>query len=662
MIENNNNNNNNNKEFTLSQPFDFYKDTEYGNHDNISFWGDVAKEYIHWDKPFSKIFYQDENEKSEWFKDGLFNICYNALDKHIKNGRGDQVAFVYEIPLESKSYQITYRELFEKVCRLSRSLKNLGVKKGDVVMIYMHNCFEAIISMLACSRIGAIHNFLFGCFLSNYLVETINRCKPVCIIVSNYGYIFEDIVYFYQSLEEALPNVTEKPNNIILFKRNDIVLSEQNKKESNVLDWEELIKNEIEPLLEYELVESKHPHYILFSSGTTNKPKAIVRDSGGSCIGSIYSTRNNFGLKQGDTFFSKSSIGWISGHSTLTYGCLFTGVTSIFLEGSFRDSINEFWNIIGKYQINNITIIPFLVRYLIKYDPNGEIASKYNIESLKKITVCAEKVHTSIIDYLFKIVKRDIICNEYGQTETGGTIIGNPSLQLPYVKDSIGKPTPGYIIKIVSKSKENPSQTIENKPNEIGEIAIKLPLPPFISNRLFDDDQDQSQFKQIYTNEYPGYFRTKDIGYCDEDGYFYYSSRADDAISVGGYILNCAVIENEIFKHPNVIDCSVIGIKEELYNQVPLGFLVLKENIDLNNYQNLKNEINQTITNNLSFGAILSDIIVVKQLPKTKSGKTLKQLLTLIFDGNTNISIPSSLENKNVISELLEEYRNFKKI
>ncbi|KAM9954557.1 hypothetical protein ACTFIW_003157 [Dictyostelium discoideum] len=668
------NNNNNNKQYKLSEPFNYENDYQYGLNDQLSFWNDVAKKYVHWDKEYENIY----NSNNEWFSGGLLNACYNALDKHIVNGRGEDIAFVHEIPSKQISTEITYKQLFDKVCKLSRSLKNLGIKKGDIVIIYMHNSIELIISALSCCRIGATHNIIFGAYTQQglgYLLNiytptpTLNlNQSPKLIITSNYGLLNNDLYNFYQEIKESIINLNINIENIILFNRNDYnnnnnnsnnndQNNNQNNNNFNIFDWNDLVNgSDIEPLLEYELVESNHPIYIINTSGTTSKPKAIVRETAGHIVSLSYSFNNIYKINQGDTYFSESSIGWVSGQNLIFYSCLFTGCKSVFIEGPLNTNENEkvrmFWSLIEKYNVNVVSIIPHQMNLMKMGDPNGEIRFQYNLKHFKHVTIGSEKVYEKAIDYFRNTLKLSIII-DYWQTESGFPMIYNSNdLDLKNCSvDAIGKVVPGYNIKIVSKIKNN------NNNDQTSEIVIKFPLPPGVCNRLLGDTNDRLLYNRDYLNEFEGYFRTKDIGYYDENKVWNYCSRSDDLISYDGNNINAGVLEILILKIQIVSECCVIGMDDKIHGQEIAAILVVEnKNIDT---ISLKNEINNIVKTNRFSCINIKYIIIVERLPKTRTGKKIKSLLTSIFN-NKSFMTPPTLQHVSVIDELLIEYSKFK--
>ncbi|EGC38117.1 hypothetical protein DICPUDRAFT_53490 [Dictyostelium purpureum] len=655
----------NNSNYKLSDPFNYFSYSEYASKDSLSFWDEASKKFeVHWDKPYDKVLdYNSETKKTEWFKGGLINACYNALDKHIKNGKKDEIAFVHEIPIKDIKITVSYQQLYDKVCIFSRALKNLGVKKGDVVLIYMHSSIETITAMLSCARIGAIHCVMYSGALSDNLKTVINDCNPSVIVSSNFGYfVNETPTYFLPILREALSGSPGKTPHVIVLNRKGIPNVDYNDPNlSNTiiegcLDWEELVKD-LEPLREHEPVESQHPLYLIYSSGTTNKPKGIVRETGGYVVAMNYANRMHCRMNDGDSMYSAASFGWISSHSFLIYGMLFIGARSAFHEGPYKSYPNDLWDIISRNKANLFLLSPTQIKRIRKIDPKAELASKYDLSNVRYVIVGSERVEQSIIDYLYQIIKKPIL-NEYWQTEIGWQMIHNPLNQFPLRGDSIGKVAAGFQVRIVTHSQDNPSNVLELGPNEIGEIVIKLPVPPGVTTSLFGDNKEQSLYKHHYLNKFEGYYSTGDLGYYDNDGYFFFISRDGDSITCGNSSINCSVMELEILNNPQISECCIIGIKDELLSETPMVLLVLNNNNqDEAQIENIKKKASLTLQNIMHTNTILRPIVLcVNSLPRNRNGKVLKPLVKSIFNGE-NYTAPSTIEDSSVIDDLLEQYK-----
>ncbi|EGC30406.1 hypothetical protein DICPUDRAFT_83657 [Dictyostelium purpureum] len=583
----------------LSDPFNYENDIKYSKNSSVSFWNDVATKYVHWDKMYENV-YEEIIDKEVWFNGGMLNTCYNALDVHLNDEElREEIALVHVCASKGLQYEISYKDLHHKVCVFSRALKNLGIVKGDTVVIYMHNSIELVIAMLACARLGAIHSVVFGGYLSNSLADRIDHCKPKILIISNYGFVIDKVHQYIPLVKKAIELTKHKPSSVIVFNRKDIQdVIEDNTSIENSLDWDNLIKN-LEPLYEYVQVESTHPLYILYTSGTTGEPKGIVRETGGHAVAINYAIRNCYGLKKKDCFFTTANIGWVSGHSFVVYGCLFSGVKSIILEDITSDLYKHYWEIISRFKVNSSATVPAIIRLMKNNDPNGDIISKLNVSFHKNIYLGGDKSHPTIINYINNILKQSVT-DEYWQTESGWGMLMYPSKQLAYRDCSVGKPMPSYNITIVNSNGE------EVKSNEIGEIVVKKPLPPCFITTLY---RNEELYKKKYKSEKHGYYKTGDNGYFDDDGYFYITSRVDNSLSICGSMIREDSIENSINKHSMVNECSVIGVEDPVKGQVPLAFIVKnKSNCDMNN-EMFEKEINKLITEDLTVIAVIKSIV-----------------------------------------------------
>ncbi|KAM9997440.1 hypothetical protein ACTFIZ_010946 [Dictyostelium cf. discoideum] len=631
--------------YSLSQPFNYYNDYKFSiNTDPISFWDEVATKYVHWDKMYDKVYSGDEMYP-DWFKGGELNSCYNLLDRQVQNPvKRDQVALIYECPYLKKTIKLTYYQLYEKVCEFSRVLLNLNISKNDNVLIYMANTVEAPIAMLSCARIGATHCALFDGYSVKSLIDRIETITPKLIITSNLGVGLDEIVDITTNLKEAIELSTFKPDNVITHYRNDIGYNNINfqTKIPNSLNWEEEIEkikiNNQSPFYEYVSVESSHPMYLIYTSGTTGNSKPVVRSNGSNLVGLLYhwnclsSKVNN---DENVVLFSATSVGWVSFHMFF-YACLSKGNTFVMFEGGFLKQNNvedDIWATIEKHNVNIYLALPIVMRYLKKMDPNAErLHSKYDISRLKQVWIGAEVIEKSIQDYIENKLKSESI-GLYGQTESGMMYIYQYySINKTY--DTIGIPSPFIKPSILSEDGK------ELAINEIGEFALKLPLPPGFATTFYKSEE---QYKKLFI-KFPGYYNSGDLGYKDENGYYGIVSRADDQIKISGNKVQLNSIESSILKHPNVIECCSIGINDYDCYKAPIGILVLKQQESILDFNQLKNEINIIINDDIESYAQLKQIIIVNQLPKTKSGKIQRQILSN-FLNNENFKLPDNIEN-----------------
>ncbi|KAN0004693.1 hypothetical protein ACTFIU_001931 [Dictyostelium citrinum] len=629
--------------FKLSNPFDYENDYKYSQNDPISFWDEVAKKYVHWDKMYDKVYSGDEMYP-DWFNGGQLNTCFNLLDKHINTTKRDQVALIYECPFLKKTIKLTYNQLYEKVCEFSRVLVNLNISKNDNVIIYMANSIEAPIAMLSCTRIGATYCTLFDGYPIKSLIDRIETITPKLIITSNYGILNDEIITFTPTLKEAIELSTFKPNHIITHFRNNEGIEIGNieiPNISNTLNWNEEIEklkiNNQSAYYEYVPVESSHPLSIFFTSGTTGNSKPVVRSNGGNLVGFVYNWDSINSRENEKVFFSHSSIGWVTFHLGLI-GSLALGKTFVMLEGGIIKPIHYedyLWATVEKHKINTFLTLAKTIRYLIKNDPHCEkVNSNYDISSLFSIWVSGEVVEESIPNYIETKMKCNSCC-AYGQTEAGCFFFFDYKRIKNNHYNTLNNPTPFLKPSVFSED------GIELPLNQIGEIVFKLPLPPSFATTFYKNDQ---LYKKIFTT-FPGYYNSGDLGFKYENDYYGIVSRADDQIKIGGFKVQLNTIETSILKHPLVLECCSIGIFHPDLKNVPFGLLVLKDNsspslsspssltslssslplIDLNQ---LKNQINSIIKNDMDFYSQLTEIIIVPQLPKTKSGKIPRQIIS----------------------------------
>ncbi|KAK5575338.1 hypothetical protein RB653_010596 [Dictyostelium firmibasis] len=644
--------------YKLSEPFDYENDRKFSQNDPISFWGEVAKKYVHWDKMYDKV-YSGNEMYPDWFNGGKLNTCYNLLDINVNNSlKRDQDALIYECPYLKKTIKLTYYQLYEKVCEFSRVLLNLNICKDDNVLFYMPNIIEAPIAMLSCARIGATHCVLFdGCPVKS-LIDRIETITPKLIITSNYGILNDEIIEFTPNLIKAIELSNYKPNNVITVFRNDEILNIEKKSyiESipivpNTLNWEKEInkikENKQTPYYDYIPVESNHPLSILYTSGTTGNSKAVVRSNGGNLVGFLYYW-DNVNPDNEKVFFSHSNIGWVSYHFSII-GSLSKGKTFIMFEGGVvkpKHMEDDVWEIIERHKVNIFFSIPKTIRHLSKVDPDAKfIHSKYDISSLNSILIGGEVIEESIpyyIDNKLNSSTRWI----YGQTEMGCVILFDHSLKNK-LYNTMSLPPP--FVKPLILSEECKELEI----NQIGELLFKLPMPPCFATTFY---KNEIQFKKIL-NKVSGYYCSGDLAFKNENGYYGIVSRADDQIKIGGFKVHLNDIDKSILKHSSVIECCSIGIYDQDLKNVPIGLLVLKQNqqpmtVDLNQ---LKNEINCIILNEMDFYSELRHIVVVPAIPKTKSGK-IPRLTISKFLNEQNYQLPDNTNDYNIFCEIKDSY------
>ncbi|KAN0053056.1 hypothetical protein ACTA71_012538 [Dictyostelium dimigraforme] len=649
---------------TIIETFNYDNDSKEANSNPVSFWDKVAKNFVQWDKMYDQV-YSGNEMYPDWFKGGQLNTCYNVVDIHFKNPiKRDQVAIICEYPYLKKTVKLTYYQLYEKVCEFSRVLLNLNVNKNDNVIIYMANTIEAIIAMLSCSRIGATHCILFDGYSVKSLIDRIETITPKLIITSNYGILNDEITEFTPNLKKAIELSTFKPNYIITHFRNykdEEILTTEEKEHiesiemvPNTLDWRKEInkikENNQSPFYEYVKVDSSHPLYIIYTSGTTGNSKGVVRSNGSHLVGLHYLWYSIFPSDENTVFFTHSPIGWLSFHS-FSYASLSKGNTFVLMEGGImkpKHMEDYIWSTVEKHKVNTFLSLGKTIRYLIKVDPDANtIHSKYNLSSLKSIWIGGEVVEESISEYVEKKIKC-LSSVAYGQTE-GGTLTLFDYKNSKKSLNTIGVPTPSIKPFIFSEDGK------ELATNEIGEIVLKLPVPPSFVTSFYKNEE---QFQRVF-NKFPGYYSTGDLGYKDDHGYYSIVARVDDQIKVGGNKVQLISIETSILKHPLILECCSIGIYSPDYFNVPIGLLVTKQ-VPFIDENNLKNEINNIISEDIDSIAKLRQIIIVPQIPKTKSGK-IPRLIISRYLNDTNYQLPDNIGDITLFSQIKHLYLKLNK-
>ena len=605
------------------------------------FWEEVSKD-IFWFKKPTKILNKSKPPFYKWFEDGITNTCYNALDLHIDNGLENKTALIYDSPITKSKTKFTYGELKKKVSKFSWALRNQGVNKGDRVIIYMPMIPEAVIAMLACGRIGAIHSVVFGGFASNELANRIDDSKAKILVTSSCGFEPGRTVEYKPLVDEAIKMASHKIDKIILFQRSGHEVKLRNPKE---ISWEEAILN----AKEVDCVEmnSNELAYILYTSGTTGVPKGIVRDIGGHIVALKWTMKNIYNINQDDVWWSASDIGWIVGHSYIVYAPLFKGCTTILFEGKpvGTPDAGAFWKIISDYQVKSLFTAPTAFRAIKKEDPNGKFFSKYNLSKFESLFLAGERADPDTIKWAENLLKVPVI-DHWWQTETSWAISSNcTGIEMMKTKyGSACKAVPGYDVKILK-----PDQTIA-KPNEMGDIVVKLPLPPGTFPTLWKADK---RYQDNYMTNYKGYYETYDAGHIDEDGYIWIMSRTDDIINVAGHRLSTGAIEEVLSEHQSVAECAVLGIADKLKGQIPIGLIVLKAGVKKDN-KTISSECVKMVRNKIGPVAAFKVVIVIKRLPKTRSGKILRGTIRKIAD-KEDYKMPATIDDPEILSEIKED-------
>ncbi|HPV41994.1 MAG TPA: propionyl-CoA synthetase [Spirochaetota bacterium] len=603
-----------------------------------SFWGKAAQD-VKWSKKYSKVLDDSGKPFYRWFIDGELNTCYNAIDYHIEQGRGEQVAIIYDSPVTGKVQKITYKEFRDEVALFAGALKDNGIGKGDRVIVYMPMIPQAAVAMLACARIGAIHSVVFGGFAPNELAVRIDDAKPKLIVSASCGIEGKKIIEYKPLLDKAIELAKNKPSCCIIYQREQVTAPLATGRDC---DWTEAIKKATSA--DCVAVKSTDPLYILYTSGTTGLPKGVVRDNGGHAVALKWSMKNIYGMNPGEVFWAASDVGWVVGHSYIVYAPLLYGCTTIMYEGKpvGTPDPGAFWRIINQHDVKVLFTAPTAFRAIKKEDPNGEHMKKYDLSKFRYLFLAGERLDPDTYHWASNMLNKPVV-DHWWQTETGWAIAAN-CMGLEKFPIKAGSPTkavPGYQVEIIdSEGKKLPAETE-------GLVAIKLPLPPGTLPTLWQNDD---KYKESYTDPFPGYYFTGDGGYIDKDGYLYIMGRVDDVINVAGHRLSTGSMEEVIAQHPDVAECAVIGAADDFKGQLPLGFVVLKEGVKKSNDDIIKDLVNM-VREQIGAVAVFKQAVIVKRLPKTRSGKILRSTMRKIADGQ-EYSIPSTIDDPAILGEI----------
>lgn len=599
---------------------------------------------IDWFKEPSITLSQDTNGSWRWYDDGELNSCWLALDRHIDAGRGEAVALIYDSPATNSVYRFTFNELRDRVAKVAGGMAAQGVEKGDRVVIYLPMIPEAVIAMLACARLGAVHSVVFGGFAPRELAMRIDDAEPKLVLTASCGIEFEKVIPYKPLVDEALRLATHKVENVVVKQRKECDAQLSEPRDLDWDDWESgASAADVVP------VSAWDPLYILYTSGTTGRPKGVVRDNGGHAVALTYSMHAIYGVDKGDVFWAASDVGWVVGHSYIVYGPLFKGCTTILFEGKpvRTPDAGSFWRVINQHQVKTFFVAPTAFRAIKKEDPDCELLQHYDVSSLEYLFVAGERCDAPTWHWLDEHLKIPVI-DHWWQTETGWSICANMvgyGLK-PLKPGSLTLPVPGYDVKILTDEGE------EAPPNQDGNVVVAAPLPPGALPTIW---QDHDRFQESYWSEFPGYYATGDGGYRDDEGYVYVMGRTDDVMNVAGHRLSTGQIEEAIASHPTVAECAIVGMRDLEKGQVPLGFTLLKDGTNIS-HEVLQSELVQLVRNTVGPFTNFKRCLVVKRLPKTRSGKILRQVMRKMVDGE-QYAVPSTIDDPTILEELQAEIK-----
>ncbi len=606
--------------------------------DPEQFWLEQAKA-IDWVTPPTKALDDANAPLYRWFTDAQVNTCYNAVDRHVENGRGDQAAIIYDSPVTDTKRSITYAELQTRVASLAGALRAKGVEKGDRVIIYMPMIPEALEAMLACARLGAIHSVVFGGFAANELAVRIDDATPKAIIAGSCGIEPGRVVQYKPLLDGAIDLATHKPDFTVIFQRDQGVAELIAGRDH---DWHD-IQADAEPA-ECVPVAGDHPAYILYTSGTTGAPKGVVRPTAGHLVALNWTMKAIYDVNPGEVFWAASDVGWVVGHSYICYAPLIHGNTTVVFEGKpiGTPDAGTFWRVIAEHNVKSFFTAPTAFRAIKREDPKGEMIKDYDISGLRALYLAGERADPDTIEWAQRVMNVPVY-DHWWQTETGYTIAGNPA-GIEALPVKIGSPTvamPGYDVQILDEAGH------QMKAGELGAIAVKLPLPPGTLPTLWNAED---RFIKSYLNTFPGYYETGDAGMIDEDGYLYIMARTDDVINVAGHRLSTGAMEEVLAAHPDVGECAVIGVTDELKGQLPMGFVCLNNGCD-RPHEQIAAEVVKSVRDTIGPVAAFKLVAVVDRLPKTRSGKILRGTIVKIADGET-FKMPATIDDPAILDEI----------
>jgi propionyl-CoA synthetase len=607
--------------------------------DPEGFWADVAED-VHWYKRWDKVLDDSNPPFYRWFVGAETNTCYNAVDRHVEAGRGDQLALIYDSPITGGTQRkITYAELQDEVARFAGVLKGLGIGYGDRVIVYMPMVPEAAIAMLGCARIGAVHSVVFGGFAPHELSTRIDDCKPKAIVTATCGIEPGRVIQYMPMVEGAIELAKHKVGHVVLLQRKQHPVAP---KAGRDVDWHKAMAAAAPA--DCVPVKATDPLYILYTSGTTGQPKGVVRDTGGHIAALKWSMQYVYGVAPGEVYWAASDVGWVVGHSYIVYAPLFHGCTSIMFEGKpvGTPDAGVFWRVISEHKVSTMFTAPTAFRAIKREDPNGKLLKQYDLSNFRTLFLAGERTDPDTLHWAEDMLKVPVI-DHWWQTETGWAIGANciGIEMLPIKPGSPTRAVPGYDVQILDGKGKRLA------PGKMGAICVKLPLPPSGFSTLWNA---ADRYVKSYMEHFPGYYETGDAGYMDEDGYIYVMARTDDVINVAGHRLSTGAIEEVLASHPDVAECAVIGVADQLKGQLPLGFLVLKAGVN-RPHEEIATEAVKLVRQEIGPVAAFKTATVVDRLPKTRSGKILRGTMQKIADSET-YKVPATIDDPAILEEI----------
>ena len=610
--------------------------------DPEGFWAEAAKA-IDWISPPTRIFDADQGVYGRWFVDGVCNTCFNAVDRHVESGRGDQLALIYDSPITGGKKSYTYAQLKEEVVALAAVLRDRGVEKGDVVIVYMPMVPEAVFAMLACARLGAVHSVVFGGFAARELATRIDDSKPKLIVSASCGVEPGRIVAYKPLLDGAIGMASHKVDACVILQRSEQTCELTPGRD---VDMGEAVAAAKAAGTQVECVAlaATDPLYVLYTSGTTGQPKGVVRDNGGHMVALKWTMENEFGIEPGEVFWAASDVGWVVGHSYIVYAPLLHGATTIVFEGKpvGTPDAGTFWRVISEHGVAALFTAPTAFRAIKGQDPKGEFVGKYDLAGFRTLFLAGERADPETIKWAEAQLGVPVI-DHWWQTETGFPISHNPVGlgQLPVKYGSPAVPMPGYDVRVLDDAGHDvPAGTL-------GNVVIKLPLPPGCLPTLWNADE---RFRSAYLDEFPGYYKTADAGYIDDDDYLFIMARTDDIINVAGHRLSTGAMEEVVAEHPDVAECAVVGMQDGMKGQIPLGFVVLNAGVERAPAE-IEKEVIALVRDRIGPVAAFKSVVTVKRLPKTRSGKILRGTMQKIAD-REKWSMPATIDDPAILDEI----------